>query len=319
MHLRPTRSFFFIHAKLCTLRRLIMIDRFLGMFQTLPPKGIARAASALGSLWYALDRRHRELAQSNIRLALGVPEKEARRIARENIIHLTRVFLETARLPQINADNYRDFVEIEGIEHLRKSLKLGRGAFTLSGHFGNWEWMAYCQPFVLPVRFNIVARPLKPLELNEMVRRLRERSGNRIIDKKNAATPILRALKRNEMVGVLLDQNANNETGVYAPFFGGVVPTHRATALLAIKTGAPVHPVFNWRMESGKYRTEVHPAIELPTEGPLAERVYQATALFNRSLEQQIRRFPSQWYWIHRRFRDYIPNPHTVHQDNAPA
>jgi KDO2-lipid IV(A) lauroyltransferase len=286
-----------------------MIEKCLNIFQNMSADSTHRTAKAAGALWYALDRRHRELAKSNIRLALGVSHSQADRVAMENFVHLSRVFLETPQVARIQPSNFGKFVSTEGIKHLESSLELGRGVLILTGHFGNWEWMAHCCPFIFSARLNIVARPLNPPWLDGAVRSLRERSGNRVINKKNAATPILKALSRNEIVGILLDQNAGSETGIYAPFFGGYVPTHRGMALMAVKSGAPVHPVFNWRDSSGKYHVEIQPALVLPADGPLPERLFKATALFNACLEKQIRRFPGQWYWIHRRFRHYIREP----------
>ncbi len=286
-----------------------MIEKVLNVLGGLSPDQVRWGSKMAGALWYALDRRHREVAVQNIRLAFGGTDAECRALARENFIHLARVFLEVPRMARIGPDNYRQFVEPHGVDLVEKSLRLGKGVLFLTGHFGNWEWMAYCSALYLPAPCNAVARHVNPPWLNDALSSLRQRSGNRIIDKRDGPEPILKALRGNELVGILLDQNAGVETAVFAPFFGGFVPTHRAMALLALKSGAPVHPFFNWRDSSGKYHIEFHPALALPSTGSLRERIFESTALFNQCLEAQIRRFPSQWYWIHRRFRHYSREP----------
>ncbi len=134
---------------------------------------------------------------------------------------------------------------------------------------------------------------------------MRERSGNRVIAKEHALIHALKALKRNEIVGFLLDHNAGKKTGLWAPFFGGYVLTHKTLAHIALRTGAPVHPVFNRRLPDGRYRIDVGPEIPPPCSGSSEERAYAMTVVFNRIIEDQIRQAPEQWYWIHRRFRRF--------------
>lgn len=256
-------------------------------------------------LWYALDTEHRKTAEANIRLALRVSQEEARRLTRQNFQHLVRVFSEFPRMTRMSRENFRQFVDPRGEEHLMRSLKRGRGVLILTAHLGNWEWMAYCAPFFLPARLHIVARPLRPRILNQWVTTVRQRSGNRVIPKQRALLHALKALKRNEMVGFLLDQNAGKKTGIWAPFFGMEVLTHKTLAHIALRTGAPVHPVFNHRLADGRYQIDIGPEIPTPQHGTLNDKAAAFTAAFNRILEDQIRQYPDQWYWVHRRFRRF--------------
>ena len=285
------------------------MQHLLKPLEALPAPAIHWLARLFGTAWYALDSRHRRTAVDNIRLALGYSKPAARKLARENFIHLAQVFWEAPTLRRIHRDNYRRFVTPIGTEHIEHSLTLGRGVLLLTGHFGNWEWMAHCASFFLPARLHVVVRPLDSSRLNDVVHQLRVQSGNGVINKKNALRPILKALRENAMVGILLDQNANRSRGVWAPFFGGCVPTSGGLAMVALKSGAPVHPVFSWRSPSGNYHIQISPALSLPEHGAVQERVRLATARFNRCLEQQIRFDPTQWYWVHRRFKHYRVEP----------
>ncbi len=287
-----------------------MMQRTHAFRKAIPLNPLTAAARWGGALWYALDRRHRRTACHNVQVALGADADRARDLARANFQHLALVFAEFPFLKIITRENVVHFAECRGLEHIRHSLDRGKGVLILTGHFGNWEWAAYCAGYFLPKRFHVVARHVRPPALNRFINRIREGSGNRVISKKNALRPVLRALRRNEIVAFLLDQNASRANGIFAPFFGGEVLTHRVLALLAVKTGAPVHPAFNWRETSGRYRIEFGPAIAIPEEGSLDERIRKATGRFNRHIESQILRFPEQWFWIHRRFKRFrIPPP----------
>lgn len=279
-------------------------ERLLRLWGALPLRFIRSAAKWGGLLWYRIDKRHRRVAEANIRLALGYRDERAvQALAKANFRHIAQVFLETPVIASITRENCNDFVTVQGLEYLQDSFKLGKGLFLLTGHIGNWEWTGHVTPFFVRNRFNMVVRPLSSNRLDLLLTSLRERSGNRIITKKDATGPIFEALRQNEIVAVLLDQNSSRGSGVYAPFFGVFAVTHRALATLAIKSGAPVHPGFNWREPSGKYCIEVQPAIPMPRTGTIKQRVHEATARFNSALEAQIRRHPSQWFWIHRRFK----------------
>lgn len=292
------------------------VELFLKLWGALPPHFFRWAAKWGGKLWYKVDRRHRKVAESNIRLAFGyTSDQKVRALAEANFIHLTTVFLETLWVGRINGENSHDYVSVKGVELIEESLAKKKGVFMLTAHYGNWEWMAYLAPFYIRNRFNIIVRPLNSPWLNKLLVYLRERSGNRIIDKNKATKAVFKALHCNEMVGILVDQVSSRGEGVYAPFFGVHVLTNRALAALAIKTGSPVHPSFIRRQTDGKYAVEIEPAIPIPKTGSLKDRIFSSTALFNRSIEQQIRRDPSQWYWIHRRFKRYVRDPKEAEQE----
>lgn len=286
-----------------------LLELLLKLWGALPPRFIRWAAKWSALLWYKIDRRHRKVAKDNIRLALGyTSEERISSLAKANFVHLTTVFLETLGVARITRHNCDDFVNVSGTEYLFESLDRGKGLFLLTGHLGNWEWLAYMTPFYIQNRLNVIVRPLNWAWPNKILTNLRERSGNRIIDKKKATKLVFKALQDNEMVGILLDQVSSRGEGVYAPFFGVYALTNRALASLAIKTGSPVHPAFIRRRPNGKYCVVIGPPIPIPGNGSLKDRIFQATSRFNAAIEQQIRTDPTQWYWIHRRFKRHMRN-----------
>ncbi|SFM97889.1 lysophospholipid acyltransferase family protein [Thermodesulforhabdus norvegica] len=258
-------------------------------------------ADLLGKTWFRLHTSRRTVAVDNIVTALKCSEAEAAGIALRNFVHLARVFLEFPLLPLLNEGNVRYFVSYTGEENFHRAKNLGPGILILTGHFGNWELMAYATPLVMKVSLDIIARPLDNALLNRLTTRIRTRTGNRLIDKNFSFWKMTESLKNGRPVGILLDQKASQREGIYAPFFGRLVLTHRALAILACKTSCPVLPVYNYRKSDGTYTVRALPPLMF--EKPTGKAIYEATARFNEIFEKIIQEHPDQWYWIHRRFR----------------
>lgn len=181
---------------------------------------------------------------------------------------------------------------------MKAAAALGRGILVLTAHYGNWELLAAAHGLVgLPLSF--VVRPLDHPILDEMAARFRRRSGAELIVKRQAVREVLQALRRQRMVGILLDQNATRAEGVFVPFFGIAASTSKGLALIALRTGAPVVPVFLRREPGGRHCMEVGPAIPAPADGDADAY----TAAFNQVIETAVRRAPEQWLWMHARWR----------------
>jgi KDO2-lipid IV(A) lauroyltransferase len=133
-------------------------------------------------------------------------------------------------------------------------------------------------------------------------------SGNQPIEKNQAARAMLRILAQGGTVGVLMDQNASFEEGVFVDFFGTPACTTSGLARVALRTGAAVVPGFiHWDVEMRKYRLGFERAVELVHSGDEDRDVRENTARFNQVLEAYIRRFPDQWLWVHKRWKTRPP------------
>ncbi|HYL93118.1 MAG TPA: lysophospholipid acyltransferase family protein, partial [Alphaproteobacteria bacterium] len=155
---------------------------------------------------------------------------------------------------------------------------------------------------------NIVMRPLDNKYLDALVDRYRTLYGNKTFAKQDAARAILSALKRGEVVGILMDTNMTPPQGEFVPFFGIPACTATGTARVAAHTGAAVVPAFTiWDRERGRYRIRFEPAVELARTGDDEADVITNTTRFNQALEGCIRKYPDQWLWIHRRWKTRPP------------
>jgi KDO2-lipid IV(A) lauroyltransferase len=190
----------------------------------------------------------------------------------------------------------------EGVEHLRSAAALGRGVLVFSGHFGHWELIALLQPR-LGVPMTMVAKPLRSASFDDFLNRMRALSGNKVLPARDAVRGVLRSLRRGEAVALLIDQNVRGEGGIFVDFFGVTASTTPALAILAFKSGAPIVPVFSYLDPGGRLRVRYCEPILPERQGQLADDIELLTQRCTGILEDEIRRRPGHWLWMHNRWR----------------
>jgi KDO2-lipid IV(A) lauroyltransferase len=280
---------------------------------------IVRAWGAvLGHVVYSLDAFHRGIALDN--LAHAFPTRtlaERRAIARGTFSHFGSLLLELLKFGGLPREAVLGLVESEGEERVRQAYAKGRGVLFFTGHFGYWEMQAIAQPLqVQPVA--VLARPLDNPALHALLEGMRTHTGNTVIYRQGAIRRVLRELAGNRAVALLIDQHLHTPDVVYADFFGRRAATTSALAALALRTGAPVIPVFAFPLPGGRYRFVYEHAVEPPSDdSPDAVRVL--TQRCTDVLEMYVRRHPELWLWMHRRWRDAstVPAAGSVALDEA--
>jgi KDO2-lipid IV(A) lauroyltransferase len=275
----------------------------LGISRVVPRKVLLGLGSAIGSLGYVIDSRHRRIALDNLRLAYGDDYEPGwgQRVVRNCWRHFGRITADSMALSRMSVERMQSLVDYEGLEHIRAAYAQGKGVLVFSGHFGNWELTAMTQGY-LGLPLCLVARPLDNPDLERLLARLRERSGNRIIHKRNAVREMLRAVREKKGVAIVIDQDARSD-GVFVPFFGRLASTTPTLALLALRTGAVVIPSFSVPLDKGRYRVVYEPPVEVPSSGDRDRDVLELTATCTAIIEKWVRRYPEQWLWMHRRWK----------------
>ncbi|MHB8909206.1 MAG: lysophospholipid acyltransferase family protein [Syntrophales bacterium] len=254
-------------------------------------------------LFYILVPRQRLIAIHNLRCAF--PEKsdsEILWIARDVYRNMGIMAAEFFDIPRLTKENIGKFVEVEGLEHGLRALEKGRGVLFFTGHFGNWELSATAAALLIKPAA-VIYRKLDNALLEHLVLRVRSAAGNILIPKEHAMRTLIRSLKRNEIVGILIDQNVAWYEGVFVDFFGRPACTTNGLALLALHTGAPVLPGYMVRLPDGRYRLVVGPEIELIRTGDRDADVLANTRRFTKVIEEVVRRYPDQWFWVHQRWK----------------
>ncbi len=265
--------------------------------------GRTAAGRAVGRLWWLLDGRHRRVAMENIGAAFpGMGPGEAAALARKNFEHLGVTAAEFLGLRVSAPEELLARYRFEGLQHVRSALEGGRGFLALTAHLGNWE-LAGAAVSAAGYRFFGVARRIRNPLVDRAVTRIRERFGATVIPHRGAAPAVLRAVRAGGIVAFVMDQRALLREAVPSTFFGRPVATNRGLAVLALRTGAPVLPCFARRETGGRHVLNVGPPLEPPGPGPFEERVRRFTGRFDAVIEAEVRRNPSQWFWVHRRWR----------------
>ena len=267
------------------------------------PRRISLAAGALlGRLFHGLYGARRELAVKNMRMALpSRTEAECRAILRSAFEHAGRHVIDMLNFEALRPDEITRLVEVEGGEHVERAMAGGKGVMFFSGHFGYWE----LQVMAHAVRFKpmvLVVRPLDNPLLERLLERIRTRVGTRLVTRKGAVRGLLRALREQASVGLMIDQHMHDRSAVTVEFFGRPSATTSALAALALRTGAPVLPVFTMPLADGRYRVEYGPPVPPPPAGD-ADPVRTWTQRCTDVLEAYVRRHPDLWLWMHRRWR----------------
>ena len=280
-----------------------MLELILFPLVLLPRPLYLSMGRLLGRIAYAIDGRHRSIAIDNLRRSFrDRPAQQIEAIARRVFENLGMNFIEFLMLPWIKEDNLKRYVDFRNIEYLDRIRGKDGGFILLTAHFGNWELLCHAMG-LKGYRGYIVVREDENPFFQALLKRWRERSGNRTIHKRRAMRRLIKALTRGEPVGILLDQNVARREGVFVDFFGRPACTNKGLALLALATGAKVVPVFIRRRDDGRHIIEVLEALDTVTTGDRERDVLTNTRRFTQIIEGYIRRYPDQWFWVHQRWK----------------
>jgi Kdo2-lipid IVA lauroyltransferase/acyltransferase len=261
-------------------------------------------AKLLGDIMYMVDLRHRQRALANLlRSFPEMSDHQRKRLARECMQQLFMFFVEvlfTTRL--IHIETWSKCVELENFREVVSLLVREKGLILLTGHYGNWEVLGYMLA-TLGFETTSIARPLDNPHVNEWLLGVRERQGQRIIDKKGATTEIAPLLARGGAVGFIADQNAGSK-GMFVDFFGRKASTYKSIGLLAMEYEVPVVIGYARRLD-GRFRFRVgvqdiiYPADWQDQPDPLR----YITQRYTKGIEDFVRKDPGQYLWVHRRWK----------------
>lgn len=281
------------------------VVRVLLAFARLVPAGCRPAlARGLGLACYHSLRRYRCVALKNLKHVFGeeLSEQERVHLAKQVFAHLGLALLEFFLvIPGLRGERVEEVVRFEGREHFDRAFERGQGVIMVSGHYGNWEMMGALFAHV-GYQVNAISREADDPIMNEMIDNVRRGRGDRLIQRSKALRPALQCLKRNEMLCILVDQNTA-EGGIFVDFFGKPAATAPGAAYFAMKTGAAIVPAFCERQADGSHLVRARAPIEYTTTGDKDADARHIMSLINAALEDQIRRCPSQWMWIHDRWK----------------
>jgi lauroyl/myristoyl acyltransferase len=257
------------------------------------------AAASLGAAIAAASSDKRRMIERHLRRVHGgaVDDATLRREARLAFASYGRYWLESFRLPDTSPGELAATMSSEGVEHLDHALAAGRGVIIALPHLGGWDyggaWLAS-----LGHAITVVVEPVEPPELFEWFAALRRSLGLTVVALgPEAGTAVLRALKTNQVIGLVCDRDLTG-TGVDVEFFGEHTTLPSGPATLALRSGAAILPTAVYFEGRRGHRAVVRPPLSLERTGAFRDDATRITQALAHELEVLIRRAPDQWHLL---------------------
>ena len=280
----------------------IILKAMSSLVLFLPARWVLPTGSLLGGIAYLVLSRERKNAIENLNIAFS-HEKSARdikRVCRESFQNLGINLIELLRFPKLDRENIDKLVTIKGEDRIDTAIENGKGAIMLTAHLGNWELLAaYAALKGYPI--NVVARNIYYEGYNDMLVRLRESKGMKVIYREDVKR-MFHSLKNNELLGILADQDTDKVDGVFVKFFNELAYTPTGPVALSIRSGAPLIPCFIIR-GNGRHTIFVEEPLPILRTGDKDKDLLVNTERYTKVIEEWVRRYPSQWVWLHQRWK----------------
>ncbi len=298
------------HGKLRNYLEYASVKLVLATLGRLPPHTAFRLGESIGKIGYRLGGDLRRTGTINLRLAF--PEKtdeERAALLRECFESLGRELGLFSQMASRSREEMKQLIDVQGWENLEKArAERGDRLIYVTGHLGAWEMTSFGIS-LLGYPFTFLTRRLDNPKVEELVDSVRTKFGNRTIDKLSAARSMVKLLRSGEhAVGLLTDLNTLDDEAIFVDFFGVPAATTFVIAKLAVRTNTPLVPFFApWSEEKGRYLLIAEPPILPECTGDEEADVRRVTIEITRRVENQIRQFPGQWLWIHKRWKTRPP------------
>lgn len=290
--------------------------KIASLIALLPPKVAVNFAWAIGKLAYLIFRKKRQIALQNLELAFGREKntQELKKIAYRGSQEICRCGIE---IFQFLHSPSKIKIKINGKENLDAALSQGKGTILISAHLGNFPLMMTTLTRLLSpegeanggqarqgYKVSTVMRPMRDLKAEEFFRQVRRRLNIHSImvqPRYVSVQKCLTALGNNEVLVIPIDQHAG-AGGMFVDFFGKLAATPSGPAVFALRSGAPILPVFIFR-EGEEQKIIIQPVVELCSGNDKEEIVEKTMAKLTKIVESYVRRYPEQWNWMHKRWK----------------
>jgi len=269
------------------------------LLQALPAGVVDALARAVAATAWALGIRRRVTLDN---LAHAFPERsieERRALARGAYANMARVVVDALRTLGASRADLLAEVEVDDFGPVERTLAQGKGLLVATAHLGSWE--VFGAAMAQRVALHAVVRPLRG-GLNARLVEARERAGLKLIPPRGALASMVAALRKGEVVAMLVDQAIGGKHSLFVPFFGRPAAMTPALSMAALRTGAPTVVAAALR-ENGRLRLRLQGPFEVPDTGDRQRDLWTHAARLTAALEELIREVPDQWLWLHRRWK----------------
>jgi KDO2-lipid IV(A) lauroyltransferase len=250
-------------------------------------------------LWWLVPKR-RKITINNIKHAFKRDDEWTEKIAKKTYIFFADFITDCIKLLGTDKEKIRKYVEIEGLKNFLEAKKKSGNIIWITAHFSNWEIMAYAFS-VLEEKFYIVARPLDCEILDNVVNRLREKGGNKVISSRKSSMYFLNLLRKKIDLGVLIDQDAGGK-GMFVDFFGRKASASEGMALFSLRLNVPILPAYITK-KNKKFVVHIEPMVKIKEGANFKEKTYNIMQSVYNRFEEWIKEYPHCYFWVHNRWK----------------
>lgn len=269
----------------------------------LPWKALRAIAACMGGVFWHMAPSRRNEAIAAVEKHLAVPHKEAIRIARRSFAENILSFLEIFHVGKFFTDQSVHVVHTPESKAFMQAETAP--VVIVTAHIGSWELMPGLAADIFPARESmVVVRSQKNREINRLMGELRGARGMLMIDHRKASDIVLPRLRAGGLAAFLVDHNTKRREAVFLPFLGDAAAVNVGPASIALRTKAAVYPVFLIRDGRGGHILHALPPLHTgELEGSIKERVRAIATFYTNAVAEMVRRYPEQWFWMHRRWK----------------
>lgn len=294
---------------------LIFLKLFMLLIWSGNSGGLIKGADFFGWLIFKVFRVRKRVVLENLRMAFpDKDEKELSEIAVRSYQNFAKMVIDFMRFPVMDKKSFPELYTFEGKKCFDWIRENGKGGVMVAGHFGSWELMgAALAQLGYPINFLVGEQHNKYVD--DIMNANRELMDIKIIHMGVAVRGVIRALRNNEMVALLADQNAGRD-GIFVNFFGRKASAHRGPAVFALKTRAPILFGSSIRLPNGKHKLIAELLTFDHLKGLTEENIREVTQAHISLLENAIRKYPDHWFWMHRRWKYRPPEERKKKKEN---
>ncbi len=290
-------------SKLLKRKAVYYLIRWFVWFYNIVPRKAAQAIGAwIGVVIWALAKKDRYRTIRHLTLAYGdtLTRRQRQHICREFFVNTSKNLADVIRFRN-HFEEIKQLVTVEGLEHYHAAFEKGNGVIGITGHIGNFELLAaYMATYEYPTA--VIAREIYDRNLEQLVSENRKAAGITVFSTTDSPRKILRWLKANGVLGVLIDTDSSRVRGEFIPWFGRPANTPVGQAILGLRAGSVFLPIACVRTPDNKYRIIVKPPVTVELTGDTPADTRRITEVCVRELEEIITAHKSQWIWLHNRW-----------------
>lgn len=277
----------------------ILVRSLNRVFHILPIRVILWIGARLGILAYFFNPKRARLTYANLKAAFGADKNivEIKKLAKDVYKNAGMTFAEILSMTKFDKKYIEKYVHVENFERIVKAANNPNGMILISAHFGNWE-LSTATSVVKGFPLYLLARDQKMTRLNELLNLLRESRGNTVIRKGFDIKNIFRTLRKGKSVGIVADQNAGH-SGVLIDFFGRPASMAPGPYRIAQKSGSSILPAFIHRVNGPYHNILIEEEFTIDENDDIRPYMEKYSSI----LEREIRKYPAQWFWMHKKWK----------------